>query len=112
MIKLPSGIDIESLIDDLRLVSWEASEILLYYAGLLKDSKYKNNIIKNNNIEDPVTLADLKVNEIIIHRIEEKYKNVKWQILSEENTKLTSNKCDTNADWVWIIDPLDGKRKN
>ena len=36
--------------------------------------------------------------------------SINWQILSEENTKLTSNKCDTNADWVWIIDPLDGTK--
>ena len=110
MIELPLGIDIESLIDDLRLVSWDASEILLYYAQLLKDSKYKNNIIKNNNIDDPVTLADLKVNELIIQRINEKYKNVKWQILSEENAKLETQNSYINQDWTWVLDPLDGTK--
>ena len=68
MIKLPSGVDINNLINDLRIFSWEASEILLYYSQILKDSKNKSNILKNDNEEDPVTLADLKVNEIIIKK--------------------------------------------
>ena len=39
-------------------------------------------------IRDPVTLADLKVNQLIIKRINEKYKDIDWEILSEENVKL------------------------
>ena len=42
------------------------------------------------NNEDPVTLADLKVNEINIKKINEKYKNINWEILSEENVKESS----------------------
>ena len=80
MIKLPSGIDINNLIDDLRRFSWEAAETLLFYSKILKDSNYKSNILKNNSKEEPVTLADLKVNEIIIQRINEKYRNTGWGI--------------------------------
>ena len=69
MIKLPSGLEINNLIDDLKVYSWEASDILLYYSQILKDSNNKSNILRNNNIDDPVTLADLKVNKIIIQRI-------------------------------------------
>ena len=110
MINLPSGVDINKLIDDLKIFSWEASEILLYYSQILKDSKDKSNILKNDNIEDPVTEADLKVNEIIIQRIHEKYNDVNWEILSEENVKISSNNCDVNNDWVWVLDPLDGTK--
>ena len=78
MFKLPSGVEINKLIDDLRLFSWEASSVLLYYSRILKDSNNKSNILKNDNEDDPVTLADLKVNEIIINRINEKYKNIDW----------------------------------
>ena len=85
MINLPSGVDINNLIDDLKTFSWEASEILLYYSKILKNAKDKNSIIKNNNNEDPVTLADLKVNDLIINRISKKYKEINWKILSEEN---------------------------
>ena len=110
MIKLPSGVDINELVDDLRTFSWEASEILLYYSKILKDSHYKSNIIRNDNEEDPVTLADLKVNELIIDRINTKYNDVNWQILSEENVKVANNESHANSDWVWVLDPLDGTK--
>ena len=110
MIKLPSGIDINNLIDDLREFSWEAAETLLFYSKILRDSDYKSNILENGNIEDPVTSADLKVNEIIIQRINEKYKGIDWDILSEENVKVASHNCFTNTDWMWILDPLDGTK--
>ena len=110
MFNLPSGIDIQELINDLRSFSWEASNLLLYYSKILKDSDFKSNILKNDNIEDPVTLADLKVNDLIINRITEKYKDIKWEIVSEENVKKSSESFETNSDWVWLIDPLDGTR--
>ncbi len=110
MIKPPSGIDVNSLIDNLRIFSWEAAEKLLYYSKILKDSKYESIILKNNNIEDPVTLADLKVNEIIINGINEKYPDINWEILSEENVKIASNNINRNTNWLWILDPLDGTK--
>ena len=110
MIKLPSEIDVNNLIDDLRILSWEAAEVLLYYSKILKDSDFKSNILKNDNIEDPVTKADLKVNEVIIQRINEKYKGVDWEILSEENVKIDPQNTNTNVDWIWVLDPLDGTK--
>ena len=110
MIKLPSGIDINNLIDDLRMFSWEAADTLLFYSKVLKESNYKSNILENGNIEDPVTLADLKVNEIIIQRINEKYIGVDWDILSEENVIVSSQSSSNKKDWTWILDPLDGTK--
>ena len=110
MIKLPSGLDINNLVDDLRIFSWEAYEILIYYSQIIKDTNSKSNFLHNINNEDPVTLADLKVNEIIIKRINEKYKNISWEILSEENVKISTQNCDTDADWLWVLDPLDGTK--
>ena len=110
MIKLPFGVDIKNLINDLRNISWHASETLLYYAQILKDSKRKSNILQNINYEDPVTLADLKVNELIIQKINEKYKGINWGILSEENVKSVPYQLDKNMDWEWVLDPLDGTK--
>ena len=110
MIKLPFGVDINNLINDLRNLSWHASDTLLDYAQILKDSNGKSNILKNSNYDDPVTLADLKVNELIIQKINEKYKGTNWAILSEENIKLIPYSIDKNLDWEWVLDPLDGTK--
>ena len=110
MIKLPSGIENNDLINNLRLFSWEASEILLYYSKILKDSNYKSNILENGNIDSPVTTADLKVNELIINRINDKYKHVEWGILSEENVEMYTKNFANKFDWMWVLDPLDGTK--
>ena len=110
MIKLPSGVEINSLIEDLRIFSWEAADVLLYYSKILKDPKHKTDILKNDNNEDPVTMADLKVNNLIIKRINEKYKDINWEILSEENVKIESEIYNPSADWLWVLDPLDGTK--
>ena len=109
MIKLPCGVDLNDLIDDLRNLSWEVSDILLHYANIIKNSEQKKDFLKNKNNDDPVTLADLEVNELIINRINEKYKEINWDILSEENFKINSQNFD-NAEWLWVLDPLDGTK--
>jgi len=108
--KLPIGVDINDLIDHLRILSWKASDILVYYSKLLEKKENKINFLQNANNEDPVTLADLKVNEMIIHEINEKYKNINWEILSEENAKIELKKININSDFLWILDPLDGTK--
>ncbi len=110
MIKLPCGVDLNDLIDDLRNFSWEASDTLLHYANIIKNSEQKKDFLKNKNNNDPVTLADLEVNELIINKINQKYKDIKWEILSEENFKIESNYFNNNADWLWVLDPLDGTK--
>ena len=105
MTKLPIGVDINNLIDDLRIFSWEAAEILLYYSKELRNSKNTNKIIKNKDENDPVTLADLKVDELITKRIMEKYSGIDWEILSEENIKIPSNNVNTNSEFYgfWTL---------
>ena len=110
MVTIPFNLDIHNLIDDLRNFSWNASEILLYYSKILKEGENKKKIIKIKGGEDPVTSADLKVNEFIIRSINEKYKKINWSILSEENVKLNSDIPKNNFDWEWVLDPLDGTK--
>ncbi|MDC3027400.1 3'(2'),5'-bisphosphate nucleotidase CysQ, partial [bacterium] len=83
---------------------------LLYYSKLLESADNVRNLVKNNNEDDPVTLADLRVNELIINRINEKYKNISWDILSEENVKTSSKIFESTTDWIWVLDPLDGTK--
>ena len=110
MVKLPKGVDINNLIDDLRIFSWEAADILLQYSKILKKSTHKTNFIKSDDEKDPVTIADLEVNDLILKRMQCKYPNIGWKYLSEENVKVDPNNCDINSDWVWILDPLDGTK--
>ncbi len=110
MIKVPPGVDINNLINDLKSFSWEACDTLLEYSQIIKDSNNKSNILANKNQDDPVTIADLKVNEIIIKNITKIYKNINWEILSEENVKVNKNNIRINSDFVWVLDPLDGTK--
>tara|TARA_Y100000746_G_scaffold213937_1_gene206880 strand:- start:169 stop:1071 length:903 start_codon:yes stop_codon:yes gene_type:complete len=110
MVKLPFGVDINNLIDDLRSISWEACDILLYYSLLINSTDDKREIITSNKNNDPVTKADLKVNELIINRINEIYSDTNWNILSEENTKMNVGNSNNKSDWLWILDPLDGTK--
>ena len=110
MTKLPFGLDVNNLIGDLRILSWEAADILIYYSNLIRNPIEKANIIQNKTPEDPVTLADLKVNEMIINGINKNYKNIGWDILSEENAKNESNYFEAKSDWCWVLDPLDGTK--
>ena len=110
MSKLPIGVDINNLIDDLRIFSWEASDILLYYSKILKNPINADKVVKSKDEQDPVTSADLKVNDLIIKRINENYKGVDWDILSEENVKKDSKNFSQKSKWLWVLDPLDGTK--
>ena len=110
MIKLPNDININNLIDYLRIISWEAADVLIYFEGILKDLKKEGDVIKIKSDKSPVTLADLKVNEIILKRMKEKYSDVNWKFLSEENVDLFSKKINPTSEWLWVLDPLDGTK--
>ena len=110
MVKLPVGVDINNLIDDLRIFSWEAADILLYYSQKLKNSDHKNNLIANKDAKNPVTIADLEVNDLILKKMKEKYPNIGWKYLSEENAKINLKRNEIDSEWLWILDPLDGTK--
>ena len=110
MITLPNGVLLDNLIEDLKIYSWEAADVLLNYSEKIKDLNTKSNFLKSVDINNPVTEADLKVNELIIKNIEEKYPGVNWDILSEENVKRTNNAKYFDSEWLWILDPLDGTK--
>ncbi len=111
MVKIPFCVDTDKLVNDLKIISWEAADILLYYSKEIKDIKQKSKIVRNKGLNDPVTLADLEVNELIIKKIRASYPQSEYIILSEENKKnsLLNSVC-SSCDWVWVIDPLDGTK--
>ena len=110
MVTLPNGVDINNLIKDLKSFSWEAADILLDYSDKIRDIDFKNEIVRHLDLNNPVTEADLRVNETIIKNIRTKYKNIAWDILSEENSKTSQEFSDFKSDWLWVLDPLDGTK--
>ena len=110
MIKLPNGVEINNLIDDLRIVSWEASDILKDYSRKFKIATDKDKYIQLKGLDNPVTDADLEVNKLIHERFNEKYSKINWHILSEENVKNDFDDFSYNSDWLWVFDPLDGTK--
>ena len=110
MVTLPNGVDINNLIEDLKIYSWQAADILLNYSKIINDPKGKYEVLKSVDLNNPVTAADLQVNEIIIKNIKKKYPDVDWKILSEENVKTDSDSSKLDSDWLWILDPLDGTK--
>ena len=81
----------------------------MYCSNIIKNSEQKKDFLKNKNNDDPLTLADLEVNELILNRINERYKDINLEILSAENFKINSQNYD-NAEWLWILDPLEGTK--
>ena len=107
---LPNGVDINNLIADLKKFSWEAADILLYYSKKLEDSNFKKEITNKTDLTQPVTAADLEVNELIKKRIKEFYPEVCWDFLSEEDSKLEGKLFNPKYNWLWVLDPLDGTK--
>lgn len=110
MFILPNGIDLNNLIENIKVFSWRSADILQNYSEKMRNLKFRNkalNVIDNN---DPVTEADLEVNEQIVNNIKEKYPNIEWQFLTEENVKRDPNSLNSYSDWLWILDPLDGTK--
>ena len=46
----------------------------------------------------------------MIRRINEKYQNSDWEMLSEENVKNSNDSFQNKSEWIWILDPLDGTK--
>ena len=110
MVNIPFCVDTDKLISDLKIISWEAADILLYYSKEIKDIKQKSKIVRNKGLNDPVTLADLEVNKLIIKKIRASYPQSEFGILSEENENSLPNNFCSNCDWLWVLDPLDGTK--
>ena len=108
MVKIPFNLDIHNLIDDLRNFSWKASEIFLYYSKMIKEEENKIKIIKTKEGEDPVTSADLKVNEFVIRSINEKYKRINWSILSSKDgdTKIPNSILIQMGIFILLVIPI------
>ncbi len=101
----PQMKDLSEILTIARSVGWGAASLLSsYYHGTIAapnlDIQYKDN--------EPVTVADLAVSEYILSQLQAAFGNEDFGYISEETHKSEQGK--NPAEWVWIIDPLDGTR--
>ena len=110
MFRLPFGVEINNLVDDLKIISWKAFDILYYYSNKLKDNSLNAGLIKYKDFDDPVTIADLKVNNLVISEIKKRYPDTDWGFLSEEKGVINNDNSYSKNKWLWVLDPLDGTK--
>jgi len=82
---------------------------MIHYSQEIKSINNDSKLVKYKKNKEPVTIADLEVNKLIISRIKEKYPDIMWGFLSEENFKEESNN-NLDYEWLWVFDPLDGTK--
>jgi 3'(2'), 5'-bisphosphate nucleotidase len=109
---LPSGIALEALLVQLRRLSWGAADILLAYGrGEQPPYGFPPALSVDEGGEGPVSAADLAVNQWLLEGLAAAFPAAEWTVLSEETAKeqLTEGE-PLAAEWLWILDPLDGTK--
>jgi 3'(2'), 5'-bisphosphate nucleotidase len=109
---LPPGIDEEQLLAELRRLSWGAADILLAYGrGEQPPYGFPKALSVDEGGEGPVSAADLAVNQWLLDGLVQAFPDAGWTLLSEETAKeqLTAGE-PLDAEWLWILDPLDGTK--
>jgi len=109
---LPAGIEEQRLLSDLRRLCWAAADILLAYGrGEQPPHGFPPALSVELGGEGPVSAADLAVNQWLLDGLTAAYPHAPWTLLSEETAKeqLTPGQ-PLDAEWLWILDPLDGTK--
>ena len=109
---LPAGIEEKHLLAELRRLSWGAADILLAYGrGEQPPYGFPPALSVDEGGEGPVSAADLAVNQWLLDGLAAAFPEAPWTLLSEETAKeqLTPGQ-PLDAEWLWILDPLDGTK--
>ncbi len=109
---VPEDVDLTTLLDELRKLSWAAADVLMAYArGEEPPYGFPKSLTVEEGGDGPVSAADMAVNELLISGLRDNFSFKEWMILSEETfKKKTSNENIYIKDWCWILDPLDGTK--
>ena len=109
---VPEDVELSTLLDGLRKLSWEAADVLMAYArGLKPPYGFPEYLNIHEDDSGPVSAADLAVNKLLLNGLKNEFSFSDWDILSEETSKEKDfNYIQLKNDWCWIIDPLDGTK--
>ena len=109
---LPEDVELTTLLDELRKLSWAAADVLMAYArGEEPPYGFPKSLTVEEGGDGPVSAADIAVNELLISGLKNNLDYEGWNILSEETSKeKTFQGSHYKKGWCWIIDPLDGTK--
>ncbi len=109
---VPEEVELTTLLDELRKLSWAAADVLKAYArGEEPPYGFPKSLTVEQGGDGPVSAADMAVNELLISGLKDNLTCKKWDILSEETSKeKTFQHTHCKKDWCWILDPLDGTK--
>ena len=109
---VPEDVELTTLLDELRNLSWDAADVLMAYArGESPPHGFSKYLSVEEGGDGPVSEADLAINELILSRLKSNFSTTLWDFLSEETSKeKTFKEVIFQKDWCWILDPLDGTK--
>ena len=108
---LPAGIDTDSLVAVIRQLAWDAAAILRAYArGEQPPFGYPAVLSVDDDPKGPVSAADLAVNDHLLAGLRNAFPAAPWTLLSEETACQWAKGEPIDAEWLWILDPLDGTK--
>ena len=109
---VPKTVEIATLLDELRKLSWASADVLMAYArGEEPPYGFPKYLTIEEGGDGPVSAADIAVNELLLSGLKTNFTFKEWDILSEETCKeKTFNSSKYKKDWCWILDPLDGTK--
>ncbi|MFZ4665564.1 MAG: 3'(2'),5'-bisphosphate nucleotidase CysQ family protein [Prochlorotrichaceae cyanobacterium] len=97
-------INLDRCLEGAKTIVWEAVDLLETYYGETGDP----NLCIQEYSADPVTAADLAVNQYIVEQLQRVFPDPAFGYLTEENDK--SRTTPLPHPWVWVLDPIDGTR--
>ncbi len=109
---LPDGVGLEPLLAELRRLAWGAADILRAYArGEQPPYGFPPALSVDHGGEGPVSAADLAVNRWLLDGLAAAFPAAGWTLLSEETAaEVLVPGQPLAAEWLWILDPLDGTK--
>ena len=109
---VPEGVELTTLLDELRKLSWAAADVLIAYArGHQPPYGFPKSLTIEEGGDGPVSAADTAINELLISGLKDGLNYKEWDIVSEETSKeKTLQSFNFKRDWCWILDPLDGTK--
>ena len=110
--QLPENVDFESLLTELRRLCWGAADILRAYGrGEAPPYGFPPALSIDHGGEGPVSAADLAVNQWLLEGLRQTFPAADWTLLSEETAgEQLGEGRPLEAEWLWILDPLDGTK--